>query len=142
MSEEVWAERDTTPAKIESALRKLETTRHDDDTPYVPARVMNLVVVADAEFRGEVENPLQRVVRYHPSRLVLCAVEHGRTSLDAWARIGVDDAASNGDLVVAHETVEITCGSRHLQGLDTIVDPLLVSDLATMVWAPHGHADA
>ena len=26
--------------------------------------------------------------------------------------------------------------------LDTIVDPLLVTDLATMVWAPHGHAEA
>jgi glucose-6-phosphate dehydrogenase assembly protein OpcA len=26
--------------------------------------------------------------------------------------------------------------------LDAIVDPLLVSDLATMVWAPHGHPDA
>ena len=26
--------------------------------------------------------------------------------------------------------------------LDTIVDPLLVPDLATMVWAPHGHREA
>jgi glucose-6-phosphate dehydrogenase assembly protein OpcA len=142
MPEEVWAERDTTPPKIEAALRKLETSRGDDDAPFVPARVMNLVVVADADFRGEVENRLQRVGRYHPSRLVLCAVEHRRDKLDAWARIGTDDTASTGDLVVARETVEITCGQKHLGALDTIVDPLLVSDLATMVWAPHGHADA
>src|SRR3712207_9183612 len=28
------------------------------------------------------------------------------------------------------------------RSVDTIVDPLLVSDLATMVWAPHGHREA
>ena len=142
MAEEVWAERDTSPAKIEAALRKLETSRAEDDTPFVPARVMNLVVVADAEFRGEVENRLQRVGRYHPSRLVLCAVEERRTTLDAWARIGTEDAPGDGELVVARETVEIRCGAKHLSALDTIVDPLLVSDLATMVWAPHGHSEA
>jgi glucose-6-phosphate dehydrogenase assembly protein OpcA len=38
--------------------------------------------------------------------------------------------------------VEIEIGPRHLSKLDTIVDPLLVTDLATMVWAPHGHAEA
>ena len=38
--------------------------------------------------------------------------------------------------------MEIEIGPRHLSKLDTIVDPLLVSDLATMVWAPHGHAEA
>ena len=33
-------------------------------------------------------------------------------------------------------------GERHLKALDTIVDPLLVPDLATVVWAPHSHAEA
>src|SRR4051794_3277198 len=142
MAEEVWSERDTTPGHIEAALRKLETARADDDKPFVPARVMNLVVVADADFRGEVENRLERVGRYHPSRLVLCAVQQGRTTLDAWARIGTDDGSRSGEIVVARETVEITCGPQHMTALDTIVDPLLVSDLSTMVWAPHGHTEA
>jgi glucose-6-phosphate dehydrogenase assembly protein OpcA len=43
---------------------------------------------------------------------------------------------------VARERVELDIGPRHLAKLDTIVDPLLVSDLATMVWAPHGHTEA
>ena len=30
-------------------------------------------------------------------------------------------------------------GEHHLQKMDTIVDPLVVSDLATVVWSPHGH---
>jgi glucose-6-phosphate dehydrogenase assembly protein OpcA len=43
---------------------------------------------------------------------------------------------------VARERVELLIGPRHLAKLDTIVDPMLVSDLATMVWAPHGHTAA
>jgi glucose-6-phosphate dehydrogenase assembly protein OpcA len=138
----VWRETDTTPVRIEAALRDLEVRRHEDrdDHPFVPARVMNLVAVVDAEFRGEIENRLERVGRYHPSRLVLCAVEEGRTKLDAWAGIGTeDDKAEPGHIAVAHERVEVTVGEQHLKALDRIVDPLLVPDLATMVWAPHGH---
>ena len=90
--DEVWSERDTTPARIEAALRDIVVEHHHSDHPFVPARVLNVVVVVDAQFRGEIENRFQRVGRYHPSRLVLCAVEDGRTTLDAWAGVGTDDA--------------------------------------------------
>jgi glucose-6-phosphate dehydrogenase assembly protein OpcA len=142
--DEVWAERDTSPARIEAALREIVTEQHrSDEHPFVPARVLNVVVVVEAEFRGEIENRLERVGRYHPSRLVLCAVEPGRTTIDAWAGVGTDDAEPRpGHIAVARERIELDIGERHLPKLDTIVDPLLVSDLATMVWAPHGHAAA
>lgn len=141
--DEVWSERDTTPARIEAALRDIVTDHHHSDHPLVPARVLNVVVVVDGEFRGEIENRLERVGRYHPSRLVLCAVEPGRETIDAWAGVGTEDAEpSPGHIAVARERVEIEIGPRHLSKLDTIVDPLLVSDLATMVWAPHGHTQA
>ena len=90
--DEVWSERDTTPARIEAALRDIVTEHHHSDHPFVPARVLNVVVVVDGEFRGEIENRLERVGRYHPSRLVLCAVEDGRETIDAWAGVGTDDA--------------------------------------------------
>src|SRR3954471_22634506 len=140
--EDVWREKDTTPAHIEAALREMFLERHKEERAYVPARVMNMVVIVEAEFRGEIENRLQRVGRYHPSRLVLCAVESGRRKLDAWAMIGTDDAPESGDIAVGRERVELLVGERHLAKLDAIVDPLLVSDLATMVWAPHGHDEA
>ncbi len=141
--DEVWSERDTTPARIEAALRQIVAEHYHSDHPFVPARVLNVVVIVDAEFRGEIENRFERVGRYHPSRLVLCAVEAGRTTLDAWAGVGTEDAEpAPGHIAVARERVEIEIGPRHLSKLDTIVDPLLVPDLATMVWAPHGHAEA
>jgi glucose-6-phosphate dehydrogenase assembly protein OpcA len=141
--DEVWSERDTTPARIEAALREIVVEHHHSDHPFVPARVLNVVVVVDGAFRGEIENRFERVGRYHPSRLVLCAVEEGRTTIDAWAGIGTEDAEPKpGHIAVARERVELEIGPRHLTKLDTIVDALLVSDLATMVWAPHGHREA
>ena len=141
--DEVWSERNTTPPKIEAALRRIVAEHYHSDHPFVPARVLNVVVVVEAEFRGEIENRFERVGRYHPSRLVLCAVEEGRATLDAWAGVGTEDAHPvPGHIAVARERVEIEIGSRHLSKLDTIVDPLLVPDLATMVWAPHGHREA
>ena len=47
-----------------------------------------------------------------------------------------------GSLAVAEERVEIDLGPGHIERLATIVDPLLVPDLSTVVWAPHGHTDA
>jgi hypothetical protein len=36
----------------------------------------------------------------------------------------------------------LTVGEQHCPVLDSIVDPLVVSDLATVVWSPHGHHSA
>ena len=81
----VWAAQDTTPSDIAAALQELLKQRHDEDEAIAPARVLNLVVIADREWRGEILNRLERVGQFHPSRLILCAVEPGRTQLDAWA---------------------------------------------------------
>jgi glucose-6-phosphate dehydrogenase assembly protein OpcA len=140
VSEDVWSERDTTPSAIEAALRGLLGRRFQEDRAFVPARVMNLVVIVDRGFRGEIENRLARVGRYHPSRLIVAAVEEKRTELDAHAVVAAEDAVHKpGHIAVGRERVEVDIGPQHLESLDTIVDPLLVPDLATMVWAPHGH---
>ena len=112
MTQEVWRERDTTPSKIEAALRHLLIERYHDEDAFVPARVLNLVVVVDGEFRGEIENRLERVGRYHPSRLVICAVHSGRETIDAWCIVAAEAAE---ELVsLGREQVEIDMGERHL----------------------------
>lgn len=137
--DEVWSARDTTPSAIEAALRTLIATRHRASGAVAPARVLNLVVICDHAFRGEIENRLTRVGRFHPSRTILCAVEAKRTTIDAWASMATERM---GELSVARERVELDIGERHLATLQTIVAPLVLSDLATLVWAPHGHAVA
>jgi glucose-6-phosphate dehydrogenase assembly protein OpcA len=140
--EDLWREDDTTPGAIEAALRRMFAARHKEERAYVPARVMNMVVIADREFRGEVENRLQRVGRFHPSRLLLVLVDPGRTRLAASVRIGTVDAPKSGAISVGRERVSLLVGEKHLKKLDTILDPLVVTDLATMVWSPHGYPEA
>src|SRR5438128_2039949 len=85
VSEDVWSAQDTNPDAIDSALRELLRSRHAANESLAPARVLNLVVIADRDWKGEVSNRLERVGRYHASRTVLCTVEDGRTTLDATA---------------------------------------------------------
>jgi glucose-6-phosphate dehydrogenase assembly protein OpcA len=137
----VWSEQDTSPGHIEAALRELLKERYAENDGYAPARVLNLVVIVDRQWRGEIQNRLDRVGRYHPSRTVICAVQPGRASLDARASMTAEGDARPGSFCVAHEQVVIELGPQHLARLDTIVDPLVVTDLPTVVWSPHGHAE-
>ncbi|MEA2309661.1 MAG: hypothetical protein QOG41_600 [Thermoleophilaceae bacterium] len=139
----VWSAEGTTPSAIEAALRHLLEEQHQQSEAYAPARVLNLIAIVDREWRGEIVNRLERLGRFHPSRTIVCAVDPGRSSLDAWATMTCGDAdASPGSLVVCEERIELELGERHLDGLATIVDPLIVPDLATVVWSPHGHEAA
>ena len=140
MGEDVWSERDTNPDAIEAALRELLRERHAANPSLAPARVLNLVVVVDRDWKGEIANRLERVGRYHASRTILCAVEDGRDTLDATAVMAFNEPASG--IGVIHEQVEIDMGPEHLGSLDTIVDPVLVSELPTVLWSPHGHEEA
>jgi glucose-6-phosphate dehydrogenase assembly protein OpcA len=139
MSENVWRAEGTTPGDVEAALRELLQERHATVEAFVPARVLNLVVVVDSDWRGEIANRLERVGRYHPSRTILCAVEPGRKTVDALVTVASEDDLSTGELALGRERVVLEVGEEHLDSLDSIVDPLVVTDLATVVWAPHGH---
>ena len=141
MSEDVWSAQDTTPDAIDTALRALLRERYAANHSVAPARVLNLIVVADRAWKGEIRNRLERVGRYQASRTILCSVEEGRKTLDARAVMSYDESPG-GSLTVTHEQVEIDIGPEHLARLDTIVDPVLVAELSTLLWVPHGHDEA
>lgn len=142
--EEVWRQEEASASQIGAALRQMIWRRAGADEgsrPWLlPPRVLNLVVIIDADRRDEVENRLRRAGRLQPSRLIVCAVQEGCQRIVARAGVGVDDALHlPGHIALAYETVELTVGPQHLSTLDSIVDLLLVPDLATLVWSPHGH---
>lgn len=139
--DQIWSERNTTPARIEAALRELLRERYATSRELAPARVLNLVVVVDRAWKGEIANRLEQVGRYHASRTVLCAVEDGRTELDAIAVMAYDQRTPGG-IGVMYETIEIDMGPSHLAHLDTVIDPMIVSELPTVLWCPHGHDEA
>jgi glucose-6-phosphate dehydrogenase assembly protein OpcA len=138
----VWSAQDTAPAEIEEALRRLLQQQHQRDHAHAPARVLNLVVVVDREWRGEVMNRLEQVGHYHASRTILCTVERGRSTLDAEVVLTIEGERQPGDIGLTRERLIVSVGEKHLAKLDSIVDPLVVTDLPTVVWSPHGHAEA
>ncbi len=140
-SGDVWSAQDTSPEDVASALRELLKERHAETEAFVPARVLNLVVIVDRDWRGEIQNRLDKVGSYHASRTILVSVEPGRTTIDASAAMTAEEDVERGELAVAHEHVVLDIGEKHLKALDTIVDPLVVSDLATLLWSPHDHHD-
>jgi Glucose-6-phosphate dehydrogenase subunit len=140
-SDAVWSAQDTTPDAIEAALRELLIARHAENGGYVPARVLNMIVFVDRAWSGEIANRLRGVGRYHASRLVVFSYEPSRERLDARASVASEGEPSPGELSPLRETVVVEIGDRHLDDLLTIADPLLVSDLLTLLWSPHGHAD-
>jgi glucose-6-phosphate dehydrogenase assembly protein OpcA len=141
VSEDFWSEQDTNPDAIEAALRDLLRRRHAENEAFVPARVLNLVVVVDREWKGEIANRLERVGRYQASRTVLCTVQEGRDRLDAVATVSYDEPGA-GSIGVVREHVEIDLGPEHLRALRTIVDPVLAGEMPTIAWSPHGYDDA
>jgi hypothetical protein len=138
-SDAVWSEQDTTPDAIEAALRELLVEVHAESEDFAPARVLNMIAFVDREWSGEIANRLRGVGRYHASRLLILAYEPRRERLDARVMIASEGAPAPGELALLRETVVVELGDRHLDDLLTIADPLVVTDLPTLLWSPHGH---
>ena len=138
----VWSEQGTTPDAIEAALRELVKQRHHEGGGYVPARALNMIAFVEHRFAGEIANRLRGVGRYHASRTIIFSYEPKRTSLDARVIVSTEREPSQGEVGLLRETVTVEIGDRHLDDLVTIADPLVVTDLATLVWSPHGHPQA
>ena len=138
----VWSAQRTTPDAIEAALRELVNQRHSENGGLVPARALNMVTFVESSYSGEIANRLAAVGRYHASRLVVLSYDPSRTTLDARAVVSSEGEPGNDELGLLRETVTVEIGERHLDDLVTIVDPLVVTDLTTLLWSPHGHTEA
>jgi glucose-6-phosphate dehydrogenase assembly protein OpcA len=142
VSDSRWSAQGTTPAEIEAALRQMLKERHAENQSFSPARALNMVCVVDKAWSGEIANRLRQVGRYHASRTIVLAVEPKRERMDAVAIIASDVHPRPGEFALLRETVIVDIGEKHLPALDTIVDPLVVTDLPTVLWSPHGHPEA
>ncbi len=138
----VWSAEGTTPDAIEAAVRELVKQRHAENGGLAPSRALNMVTFVESRYSGEIANRLEHVGRYHASRLVVVSYDSRRTRLDARVVVSSESEPAAGELGLLRETVTVEIGERHLDDLVTIVNPLVVTDLATLLWSPHGHPEA
>jgi len=141
-SDTVWNGQGTTPAAIEAALEEMLIQCCGEADSYVPARALNVVYIVEKHWKGEIANRVREVGGFHASRNIACAVEPRRTSIDAIATMSSNVHPRAGEFALLRETVIIDVGEQHLPYLDTIVGPLLVRDVPTILWSPHGHREA
>jgi glucose-6-phosphate dehydrogenase assembly protein OpcA len=137
-----WSKEGTTPDAIEAALRELIKQCHAENGGFVSARALNMIVFVDSRSSVEISKRLAGVGRYHASRLIVLSYEQGRTRLDARAVVVADGEPAKGEFGLLRETVTVEIGERHLDDLVTIVDPLVVTDLTTLLWSPNGYPEA
>ncbi len=147
VGETAWSAEGTTPDAIEAALRDLLVQRARDERAsshggLVPARVLNMIVFVPSGFAAETSLRLDGVGRYHASRTVVLSYEPARERLDARIALAAEEDRAEGELGLLRETVVVEIGKRHLDDLTTIADPLVLSDLPTMLWSPHGQPPA
>ena len=64
MTDVVWSRQGTTPDEVQAALRDLLARQHAENSDYVPARVLNMIVFVDRQWSGEIANRLRGVGRY------------------------------------------------------------------------------
>ena len=113
--------------------------RHAENEALVPARVLNLVVIVDRDWKGEIANRLERVGRYQASRTVLCAVEEGRDDArrgrDRQLR-GARRRKSRGRPRARRDRSRPRAPRARSRRSST---RCWSAEMPTIVWAPHGH---
>jgi glucose-6-phosphate dehydrogenase assembly protein OpcA len=142
-----WSAQATTPDAIEAALRELLTERsqaglQSEQGGLAPARVLNMVVFVESRHVEEIAERLRGVGRYHASRTLVLSYEADREDLNARVSIASEGNPNPGEPALLRETAVVEIGERHLDDLTTIADPLVVSDLPTLLWSPHRHPAA
>ena len=143
VSDSRWAAQGTTPGAIEAALREMLKERHAENESFV-AR-------ARAEHGLRRRQGVERRGRQPPAqRRALPRLAHDRARGRAqarrgstrWPTIASDVQPKAGEFALLRETVIVDVGEQAPRALDTIVDPLVVTDLPTVLWSPHGHPEA
>jgi glucose-6-phosphate dehydrogenase assembly protein OpcA len=138
----VWTAQGTTPAEIEAALRRLLVEGQTQYAGYASARALNMVCVVDKQSSEAVAVRLRGAGRYLASRTVMCIVEPQRDRIDAMAEISSDVPAGPTEFALLREMVTLEVGEQHLSRLEPIVDPLVVTDIPTVLWSPSDYDEA
>ena len=129
-----WASDDTEPSKVADELRRLEGTRTSEGASVAPARALTLVVLVDPEYDDAVRAQLKDLGAQRASRTIVIRRFPDRTTLGGRAAVIQDDAIGNG----LRETIVLDVGPQDELDLDGILDPLVLTDVPSVAWAPHG----
>jgi len=135
-----WSGRGVHADELADELARLHHGLGSDGRAQALARTLNLIV-APCSDRSErvVDRALEELGAHTPSRtLVLRRHEAARLDAELWIECEVPEAA--GLVGICHDRVLLAADDSRLAHASSLVAPLLVGDLPTVVWLPDGEA--
>ncbi len=131
-----WVGKGVTADDIHAELDKLHRAAGGPGRVIALARTLNLIVVPCSDRREHgVEKALDRLGNHTPSRTLVLG-EHGENRLDANLVMECATPAGAGHVGLCHDRVLLTMNQARLEHSASLLAPLLVSDLPTVLWLP------
>ncbi|MGI9557098.1 MAG: glucose-6-phosphate dehydrogenase assembly protein OpcA [Solirubrobacterales bacterium] len=136
-----WTEEGTTVDAVSSELLRLHHDHMSHEHGHSAARTVNLIV---APCQGDIEETVEwavaRLGGHNASRTIILS-EHAADRLDAKAVIKCETPQSRtGGVGLCHDVVTLTADSARLAHSGSLVAPLIVTGLPTVLWTPDATA--
>jgi glucose-6-phosphate dehydrogenase assembly protein OpcA len=121
---------------VVAELARLHGAHGGDDRGQAMARTLNLIVApASSVALKAVDDALAGLGAHSPSRTLVLR-RHGSDRLDAELVIEYERADAAGRVGVCHDRVTLTADDSRLEHAASLLAPLVLSDLPTVLWLP------
>jgi len=131
-----WVGKGVTAADIDAELDGLHRAAGGPGRVLALARTLNLIVVPCSDRREEgVERALDRLGTHTPSRTLVLR-EHEADRVDATLVMECQSPTAAGHVGLCHDRVLLSVDSARLEHSASLLAPLLVTDLPTVLWLP------
>jgi glucose-6-phosphate dehydrogenase assembly protein OpcA len=135
-----WVGKGVTADDIDSELERLRRATGGSERVVALVRTLNLLVVPCADWREQdVERALDRLGSHTPSRTLVLR-RHGADRVDADLVMECESPIP-GHVGLCHDRVLLTMDDERLEHSASLLAPLLVTDLPTVLWLPEPQAD-
>src|SRR5215469_11650184 len=139
--------RQVNPSAIDRELRRMWSEASADTAhPVMRARILNLVIFADANGLNDAGDAAAELAGRHPSRTIIVAINSAATESRLDAEVSARCNLSFGRRQqICSEQIVIRADGPSVGGVHGVVSPLLTSDLRTFLWWrmagwPQGHS--
>jgi glucose-6-phosphate dehydrogenase assembly protein OpcA len=137
-----WVGKGVTVDDINAELDRLHRAAGGEGRVLALARTLNLIVVPCSDRREKgVERALDRLGAHTPSRSLVLQ-EHGAKRLDARIMLECQSPTAAGHVGLCHDRVLLSVDAARLHHSESLLAPLLVRDLPTVLWLPEAQAEA
>jgi glucose-6-phosphate dehydrogenase assembly protein OpcA len=136
-----WVGKGVTADDVNAELDRLHRAAGGQGRVLALARTLNLIVVPCSDRRErDVERALDLLGNHTPSRTLVLR-EHGAERADANLIMECESPTGAGHVGLCHDRVALSVDPARLEHSASLLAPLLVSDLPTVLWLPEPRSE-